>query len=417
MSDSDDDDGDKACVQQSQSSSSQIEAVDGFTFDIPPSPLAASARPTNQSTEMQPSSLRHAEDDDCIIIIDSPEPQKSSQSRMVCLDLTDDGDKQPIPAAPCVPAQVERTYTSVTSRLLKMLPSTALPAQRYTEAHVVTSKTSVVSDKAVAEQGKPQKIRRAKAAAPTPAESSRAEAGDFASIPKTSQVLVQESAVPAKVTAPDSASTAPIKFAAPVLQSPQPRSDMYEKYSLLAPLSHSLDDYDVVLLVDERERKEIEQIKTGLADAGLLFEVQTLSAGDFLFTCRPKSRTGINGMFVLDCIIERKIAADLATSIMDGRWAEQKYRIKNSCLVNRMYLLEGELVTMGYAGPNINGSALKTAAIKTQVMFVTVTTVFVYSILTLPHFHRLMTILKCCGLVTSITQYQYFMHCTSKYLG
>jgi hypothetical protein len=34
--------------------------------------------------------------------------------------------------------------------------------------------------------------------------------------------------------------------------------------------------------------------------------------------------------YVLDFIVERKTADDLAASIMDGRYDEQKFRLKNS---------------------------------------------------------------------------------------
>jgi crossover junction endonuclease MUS81 len=42
--------------------------------------------------------------------------------------------------------------------------------------------------------------------------------------------------------------------------------------------------------------------------------------------------------FVLDYIIERKKADDLAASIIDGRYKEQKYRLKNCGAKNILYL-------------------------------------------------------------------------------
>jgi crossover junction endonuclease MUS81 len=44
---------------------------------------------------------------------------------------------------------------------------------------------------------------------------------------------------------------------------------------------------------------------------------------------------------LLDFIVERKTADDLAASIMDGRYEEQKYRLKTSGLSNVIYLVEG----------------------------------------------------------------------------
>lgn len=45
--------------------------------------------------------------------------------------------------------------------------------------------------------------------------------------------------------------------------------------------------------------------------------------------------------YVLDFIVERKTADDLAASIMDGRYEEQKYRLKNCGINNVVYLVEG----------------------------------------------------------------------------
>jgi ERCC4-type nuclease len=47
--------------------------------------------------------------------------------------------------------------------------------------------------------------------------------------------------------------------------------------------------------------------------------------------------------YVLDLIIERKTANDLASSIRDGRYQEQKARLKNSGIDNVIYLVEDKL--------------------------------------------------------------------------
>jgi len=44
----------------------------------------------------------------------------------------------------------------------------------------------------------------------------------------------------------------------------------------------------------------------------------------------------------LDYIIERKIADDLAASILDGRLTDQRYRLINTALKNVIYLVEGK---------------------------------------------------------------------------
>lgn len=139
-------------------------------------------------------------------------------------------------------------------------------------------------------------------------------------------------------------------------------------YSRLRPLPEPLSEYEVLLLVDERERKEKDTICSGLASDGLAMDVCTLSVGDYLFVCRAKGAAGLDDAYVLDCIIERKIAHDLAQSIIDGRWKEQKFRIKQSGLRHALYLMEGDLVTL-YNGSKITATHLKTAAIQAPVCF------------------------------------------------
>lgn len=46
--------------------------------------------------------------------------------------------------------------------------------------------------------------------------------------------------------------------------------------------------------------------------------------------------------YVLDFICERKTADDLAASIIDGRYDEQKFRLKNCDINNVIYLIEGK---------------------------------------------------------------------------
>ena len=67
--------------------------------------------------------------------------------------------------------------------------------------------------------------------------------------------------------------------------------------------------------------------------------------------------------YVLDFIVERKTADDLAASIMDGRYEEQKFRLKNCGINNVIYLVEG---TPGQYC-KIPESVLRKACIHTQI--------------------------------------------------
>lgn len=66
------------------------------------------------------------------------------------------------------------------------------------------------------------------------------------------------------------------------------------------------------------------------------YEVRELSAGDFLWIARDRR----GNEAVLPYIVERKRMDDLASSIKDGRFREQKFRLKESGISNVIYLIE-----------------------------------------------------------------------------
>ena len=130
----------------------------------------------------------------------------------------------------------------------------------------------------------------------------------------------------------------------------------------IASTAHS----EVILFVDNREKRNQQ-------DGNYLFErltrndfqiqLKSLPLGDFLWVLRVYHDTNNqpdNGNqtkkrgtkkkqqatetftdYVLDFIVERKTADDLAASIMDGRYEEQKYRLKTCGINNVVYLVEG----------------------------------------------------------------------------
>lgn len=66
---------------------------------------------------------------------------------------------------------------------------------------------------------------------------------------------------------------------------------------------------------------------------------------------------------VLDYIVERKKADDLLSSILDGRYKEQKFRLRHSGFTNIFYLFEGHL-----KGANtLSERSVQTALLKTRV--------------------------------------------------
>ncbi|CAL1274857.1 unnamed protein product [Larinioides sclopetarius] len=92
------------------------------------------------------------------------------------------------------------------------------------------------------------------------------------------------------------------------------------------------------------------------------YEVRKLHVGDFLWIARDNSDS--EKEIVLDFIVERKRLDDLAHSIKDGRFREQKFRMKNSCLKNPIYLVEN---CSGAKYLGLPESTLEQAMINTQI--------------------------------------------------
>jgi len=81
------------------------------------------------------------------------------------------------------------------------------------------------------------------------------------------------------------------------------------------------------MIVDDREHDLIQRFKA----EGVAHEVRRLPLGDILM-----ENNGVT------CIVERKRTDDFASSISDGRWREQKARLRESGAVV-VYIIEGSL--------------------------------------------------------------------------
>ena len=116
--------------------------------------------------------------------------------------------------------------------------------------------------------------------------------------------------------------------------------------------------YEIVLCIDSREQASgvnREMRKTALMSVlqqnGVKVEMRTLSVGDFAWTAKQKINFGtniatINSLnysrkeLILDYVIERKRIDDLASSLKDRRWDEQKYRLNNCGVRKPSYIIE-----------------------------------------------------------------------------
>ncbi|KAG2731420.1 hypothetical protein G9P44_005836 [Scheffersomyces stipitis] len=100
------------------------------------------------------------------------------------------------------------------------------------------------------------------------------------------------------------------------------------------------DEVEVIIIIDSREVRsssERDFFEKRLSSFGVKCEVRALSVGDIVWIAKHK-KTGKE--VVLNHICERKRIDDLAFSIRDGRFQEQKNRLKKTGMKNYYYLIE-----------------------------------------------------------------------------
>lgn len=105
----------------------------------------------------------------------------------------------------------------------------------------------------------------------------------------------------------------------------------------------SPEEYDVVLLFDNREvrsQAERDYFQRRIASHNVECDVRPLAVGDVLWIARHKQS---KQEVALNYVCERKRMDDLALSIRDGRFLEQKARLKRSGLHNVYYVVEEAL--------------------------------------------------------------------------
>ncbi|MEN2497725.1 MAG: Crossover junction endonuclease mus81 [Marteilia pararefringens] len=98
--------------------------------------------------------------------------------------------------------------------------------------------------------------------------------------------------------------------------------------------------FDIHLLVDNSEP---DFIHNELRLKNIKCEKKKLNVGDFTWIARSNDSQSDENDVVLDLIIERKRSDDLASSICDGRFSEQKSRLKKTFISNIFYLHEKSL--------------------------------------------------------------------------
>ena len=133
--------------------------------------------------------------------------------------------------------------------------------------------------------------------------------------------------------------------------------------------------FSVNLVLDNREvRTKVDRdyVSEQLSKLGTPAVVRSLPLGDIHWVAKVHdpallSRCGEEGdEIALDWIVERKRLDDLVSSITDGRFSEQKFRLRRSGIKNVVYLIEH--FTLSQDNMDKYGEAISSAVASTQVV-------------------------------------------------
>lgn len=100
------------------------------------------------------------------------------------------------------------------------------------------------------------------------------------------------------------------------------------------------DEYDIIVLIDNREirsKQERDFFQNRLSSLNVICDVRLLSLGDIVWIAKHKTT---QKEVLLNVICERKRIDDLVSSIRDGRFHEQKGRLRRSGMKYFYYLIE-----------------------------------------------------------------------------
>ncbi|XP_058815642.1 crossover junction endonuclease MUS81-like [Topomyia yanbarensis] len=142
-----------------------------------------------------------------------------------------------------------------------------------------------------------------------------------------------------------------------------PDDSIFENLEVLDQQYVTISNPEAILLVDTQEtigksRSNLDRTLNELGQHQVRYDVRRLSVGDFLWIVRDDG----GKEFILPYIVERKRMDDLASSIKDGRFHEQKFRLKQCGLANIIYLIEhlGNNRQVGVPASTLSQAALNT---------------------------------------------------------
>lgn len=158
------------------------------------------------------------------------------------------------------------------------------------------------------------------------------------------------------------------------LQKSQGRAT-HKSFPAFQPIEIQPGTFTVQLVLDTREvraKDDRDYIEKELIKKGIKPEVKPLELGDFFWVAKCNdptllSRYGEEGdSIALDWIVERKRLDDLVGSVKDGRFSEQKFRLRRSGVKNVVYLVED--VTLSSETATKYHDMMESAIASTQVV-------------------------------------------------
>jgi crossover junction endonuclease MUS81 len=141
------------------------------------------------------------------------------------------------------------------------------------------------------------------------------------------------------------------------------------------PITIPPGEFTVELVLDVREvraKKDRDYMKDELENKGVKPIMRALDLGDVLWVAKLRtpdllSQRGAEGdEILLDWIVERKRLDDLISSVKDGRFHEQKFRLRKGGVKNVVYLVEE--ISMHAETLDKCGEMVESAIASTQVL-------------------------------------------------
>ncbi|KAH8813823.1 hypothetical protein DL96DRAFT_505331 [Flagelloscypha sp. PMI_526] len=142
------------------------------------------------------------------------------------------------------------------------------------------------------------------------------------------------------------------------------------KFGTFVPVTVRAHEYDIVLLLDNREKDKHSQHLYDRLSNNVPVERRALTIADVAWIAKRKPQYRQGDEFdevALDAVLERKRIDDLCGSIKDGRFHEQKFRLHHSGITQVFYVVEEYGNIQHIESTGFTQQAIDTALSSTQV--------------------------------------------------